>query len=268
MKTRRTAILFLLSVVTAACTTAGSGSETTTAATEGESDRCPTEGEEFETAMLYIEHNATDQDTGVHGNFGGEAWTSLCIRDPEGQFVLIAQPQGSMESLGMADLLFESREPPHDEVSVDEILSGFPEGEYLVGATGQDGVARVGTAIFSHVIPAEPIITAPELADEEETANEAVVDPSGLVVTWEPVTDTLDGDAVDITGYQVIITKVEHDDPNGFSRPVYDVHLGPDATALPVPQEFLESGTLYELEVLALEVSGNQTIGLGFFTTK
>lgn len=32
-------------------------------------------------------------------------------------------------------------------------------------------------------------------------------------------------------------------------------------------EEFLDPGTLYEMEVLALEVSGNQTIGLGFFTT-
>ncbi|MDA0351129.1 MAG: hypothetical protein O3A10_02820 [Chloroflexi bacterium] len=34
---------------------------------------CPTTGEEFETARLYIEHNATDEDTGVHGLFGGVA---------------------------------------------------------------------------------------------------------------------------------------------------------------------------------------------------
>ena len=82
------------------------------------------------------------------------------------------------------------------------------------------------------------------------------------------VTKTLSGDPANITGYEVIITKVDHDDPNGLSRPVYDVHLGPDATSLPVPEEFFEPATLYELEVLALEVSGNQTISLGFFTTK
>ncbi len=82
------------------------------------------------------------------------------------------------------------------------------------------------------------------------------------------MTSTIDGDAVEITGYQVIITKVEHDDPNGFSRPVYDVHVGPDARSLTVADAFLEPDTLYELEVLAIEVSGNQTIGLGFFSTE
>jgi hypothetical protein len=31
--------------------------------------------------------------------------------------------------------------------------------------------------------------------------------------------------------------------------------------------EFLEPNTVYELEVLALETSGNQTITVGFFKT-
>jgi hypothetical protein len=261
-----TPILILLSMMTAGCTSTGVDSTITTVIGGG-NDQCPTEGEEIETAMLYIEHNATDQDTGVHGNFGGEAWTTLCIWDPNGQLLLTVHPQSALEDLGVADLFFESREPPNDETAVDDLLGDFPEGEYLVGAVGHDGVARVATATFSHAIPAEPVITAPPLADDEEMASEAVVDPSSLVVTWEPVTETIGGETLDITAYEVIITKVEHDDPNGFSRPVYDVHLGPDATALPVPAEFLELGTLYELEVLALEVSGNQTIGLGFFTT-
>ena len=31
------------------------------------------------------------------------------------------------------------------------------------------------------------------------------------------------------------------------------------------PAQFLRAGVVYELEVLALELTGNQTIGLGFF---
>ena len=64
-----------------------------------------------------------------------------------------------------------------------------------------------------------------------------------------------------------IVTQEEHDDPHGLSRPVYDVHVPPDMTELPVPDEFFRPDTLYELEVLALEESGNQTITVGFFTT-
>ncbi len=89
----------------------------------------------------------------------------------------------------------------------------------------------------------------------------------GLVISWEPVTLTVTGEALNVTGYEVILTKVDHDDLNGFSRPIYDVHVGPTATSLAVPDGFVEPATVYELEVLVLEASGNQTISLGFFTT-
>jgi hypothetical protein len=72
---------------------------------------------------------------------------------------------------------------------------------------------------------------------------------------------------VNITGYEVIVTKEVEDDPHGFSRPTYDVHVPPIVNSLSVPAEFLEADTVYELEVLALEVSGNQTISVGFFKT-
>jgi hypothetical protein len=45
------------------------------------------------------------------------------------------------------------------------------------------------------------------------------------------------------------------------------VHVPADRTSLNVPAEFWEPNTLYEIEILALEESGNQTIGLGFFTS-
>ena len=57
---------------------------------------CPTEGEEWEDAKLYIEHNATDADTGVHGFFGGEAWRELCVADPDGNQIWLVDPQGQL----------------------------------------------------------------------------------------------------------------------------------------------------------------------------
>ena len=79
--------------------------------------------------------------------------------------------------------------------------------------------------------------------------------------------NTVDGEPVKITGYEVIVTKEVPDDPHGFSRPTYDVHVPARVNALSVPAEFLEPHTVYELEVLALEQSGNQTISVGFFKT-
>ena len=50
-------------------------------------------------------------------------------------------------------------------------------------------------------------------------------------------------------------------------QPIYDVHVLSTLNSLRVPVEFLEADTVYELEVLALEVSGNQTITVAFFKT-
>lgn len=263
MKTFSRFLASLAMIGLAACTSA---SPVTTAEAK-RSASCPEEGAELETAMLFIEHNASDQDTGVHGNLGGEAWQQLCLSNPAGELILEVSTEGSLNELGLADLFFESREPPQDEYSIEDLKDDFPAGEYRIGVVGFDGVARVATATFSHQIPAPPLITEPTVAADEEAAAEVVVEPSDLHVGWEEVTETIDGNPVEITSYQVIITKVEHEDPHGFSRPVYDVHLGPASVSLTVPEEFLEPATLYELEVLAIEFSGNQTIALGFFTT-
>lgn len=264
MQTRR-AILIAALLSAVACDPAAQAPNTTT--NQGQPEGCPREGVLFETAYLYIEHNATDADTGVHGLFGGEAWSELCIWDPSGELILSVQPKGSLGELAISDLFFESREPPNDEHPIETLTAAFPEGEYTVGGTDFEGVARVGTATFTHDIPAAPVIATPEVVEDEEEGAENLVEREGLVVSWEPVAETLTGDPVTITAYEVIVTKVDHEDPNGFSRPIYDVHVGPEVTALPVVMEFLEPDTLYELEVLAIEVSGNQTISLGFFTT-
>jgi hypothetical protein len=266
--------IMVIAALAVACTGTGSSPATTPASASStpgepvEAVDCPTEGEPLETAKLYIEHNATDDDTGVHGLFGGEAWSELCLWDPSGRRIMVVDPQGQLNDLRVADLFFESREPTSDEYSLDELRAAFPEGEYTVGGTDFEGTPRVGTALFTHDIPAEPAISAPPLAEDEETAQEATVGRSGLVVRWDPVTETITGNPLTVTGYEVIITQVDHDDPHGFSRPVYDVHIGPEATALSVPEDFLQPDTVYELEVLVLEVSGNQTISLGFFTTE
>ncbi len=272
----RLALILVLFV--AACTTAGSEASTTSTgadavgttasdATAGP-DACPTQGEELVTAKLYIEHNATDEDTGIHGLFGGEAWSELCVWDPQGRLILFVDPEGPLNELRVADLFFESREPGNDEVPVAEVLTLFPEGEYLIGGTDFEGIPRVGTALFTHDIPEEPTITAPELAEDEESTSGTAVPSTGLVIRWEPVTTSITGEPMTITGYEVIVTNVEREDPNGFSTPVYDVHVRPDATSLGVPEGFLEEETVYELEVLALEESGNQTISVGFFETE
>jgi len=212
------------------------------------------------TAKLIIEYNATDDDIGVHGAFDDHGWSELCVYGPNGRQVLAVKPQAQLKTLTMAGIFFESREPPRTEFSFEDLKANFPEGQYQVRAISFDGKGLTGSATFTHDVPAPPTVASP--------LEGAVVPITDLVVEWEDVTETIDGDPVTITGYEVIVTKVNHTDPHGFSRPIFDVHVPADRNTLAVPVEFLESGTEYELEVLALEVSGNQTITVSFFTTE
>lgn len=228
---------------------------------------CPTAGDVWEVAKVYIEHNATDEDTGIHGLIGGEPWQTVCVTAPDGTRLWTIEAPDRLGALGVSDFFWESNEPPNDDYSVADLKSDFPAGTYLVAGTGIDGVDRVTEAIFTHDIPAEPEITSPPLVPDLDAGDPPIVDGTELVVRWEPVTETIDGLPVTVTGYQVIITEEEAEDPNGWARPIYDVHLDPDVTALTVPTEFIKADTLYELEVLAIELSGNQTISVGFFRT-
>lgn len=231
-------------------------------------DACFEDGKSFAgEARLYIEHNATDEDTGFHGMFDQEGLSEGCIVTPDGTEVMFVNPTGKLDALGINQFFFESREPPNDEYSIADLKADFPEGQYRISGIDYQGEKRVGTATFTHAIPAKPSITAPRIVPEEEAASNTVR-PQGVTVRWEPVTETIDGEPVTISGYEVIVTKEEHDDPHGLSRPEYDVHVPPDLHELSVPDEFFEPDTLYELEVLALEKSGNQTISVGFFTTR
>jgi hypothetical protein len=228
----------------------------------------PAETVTIASAKLIIEYNATDDDLGVHGAFDDHGWSELCIYDPNGTLVLAVKPQSQLRDLTMAGIFFESREPEVSEFSFADLVAQFPEGEYTVVGTNVDGTGLVGAVTFTHDVPAPPTITAPALAEDAETAGDAIVSTTGLVIEWEGVTATVDGNPVTITGYEVIITQEEYDDPHGFSRPVFDVHVSADRNRLSVPVEFLEASTIYELEVLALEASGNQTITVGFFMTE
>jgi hypothetical protein len=244
---------------------------TTSDASAGTDDRptdvCPIDGVGWEVAKLYIEHNATDEDTGVHGFFGGEAWSVLCLRDPNGTEMLLADPLERFDRLGISDLFFESREPPNDDYPMAQAFADFPAGAYLVSGIDHEGLARVGTATFTHDIPAAPVITDPSLVTDPDEVEPPTVPATGLVVAWEPVITTIDDRAVEITGYEVIVTDEEAEHPDGWARPVYDVHVPADQRSLTVPDEWLRTDTLYELEVLAIEASGNQTISVGFFRT-
>ncbi len=59
----------------------------------------------------------------MHGLFGGHGHSEVCVWDPNGRIILMADPTGQLNDLTMADLFFESREPPNSEVSIFDIQS-------------------------------------------------------------------------------------------------------------------------------------------------
>lgn len=234
---------------------------------EVECDQMPAETVALEEAYFYIEYNFSDGDLGVHALMDGDGFTVLCVYDPAGDLVLEVEPDGQLGELGISGFFFESVEPELDEFSYEALVAAFPAGDYTVQGIDIEGKGITGAALFSHDVPNPPTITAPALGAEEEDAADFVLPLADFTLTWEPVTETITGAPVTITGYEVIVTHDKYFDPNGFSQPIYDVHLPADRTALRVPVEFLQPDTLYEVEILALEVSGNQTISIGWFMT-
>ena len=234
-------------------------------------DPCARDGAETRVinhANLFIEDNAGDGDIGVHGYFDDHGWTEMCVYDPAGTLILHVLPAGTMGDLGIAGVFFESREPEYADWNYDALKAAWPEGQYSLRALSTDGLLLNGAAWFSTVLPSMPQIISP-LTVPEEDGEVPIVPLADLAVEWEPVTTSQDGRPVVIRAYQVWINKENHEDAHGFSRPNFDVHVGPDTTSFVIPAAFFDPASLYEIEIVAIEESGNQTIGgASFFATQ
>jgi hypothetical protein len=205
----------------------------------------------FDEINFFFELNSTDEDLGVQLDLGAAPWKRLRIFDPYGRKILDVAGQDSLKDFGLSSLFFESNEPTFDEIPKEDILDLFPEGKYRFVGLTIEGDRLLGTATLTHDLPDGPIILSPEEDD--------VVDPEEVVITWSKVTTPA---SIEIESYQIIVTNDE--DP----RFEYNVRLPADATSLSVPAEFFAPDTEYELEILAVEESGNQTISVVFFRTE
>ena len=152
--------------------------------------------------------------------------------DPNGRPIVVVDPRNQFSDLTMAGIFFESREPPASEFSMADLEKAFPEGMYKVRGRSFDGTVLTGQAKFTHHVPAPPEITSPNIADEPEQPG-TPIPRQDLTVSWDPVRNTVDGEPVKITGYEVIVTKEVPDDPHGFSRPTYDVHVPASVNTTP-----------------------------------
>ncbi len=215
-------------------------------------------------AKLNIEHNVTDGDTGFQGAIDSEGWQSLVVTGPAGD-VLTLTGHGALGELGLTELFFETVEPANADIPISDVLKVLPEGEYTISGpaieAGESKGQTSGTAWLTHTIPAGPVLLSP---GEDE-----VIDPqAGLLMSWEPVTQTIDGSAVEIIAYQLIIEKDEEPQAHMIGKFGLSIYLAPSVTHITVPAEFFEPGTNYKWEVLAIETSGNQTLASSTFSTR
>ena len=213
-------------------------------------------------AKLNIEHNATDRDTGFQGFVDSEGWRRLGMGGPDGR-VLEFEGRGSLAKLGLTELFFETVEPENADVPIKRMLAKLPEGNYKIAGPAQENGERMGRtegkAWLTHDIPQGPQLLSP--------AEGATVPVKGVVAGWSPVSKTITGKPVEIISYQLIIEKDVDPHPHMIGKFGLSMYLPPSVTSIAVPDGFLEPGTAYKWEVLAIERSGNQTLSSGSFRT-
>ena len=214
-------------------------------------------------AKLNIEHNAKDEDTGFQGFIDSEGWKSITVTGPDGR-VLYLRGMGELGKLGLTELFFETVEPENADVPIDELLETLPEGEYVFRGHGIEAGESTGktirTALLTHDIPEGPALLTP--AEDAE-----VPEDEDLLMSWSSVEKTIDGSDVNIIAYQLIIEKDEEPHPHMIGKMGLSMYLPASVTQMAIPEEFLEPGTDYDWEVLAIEESGNQTLNSGSFST-
>jgi hypothetical protein len=201
----------------------------------------------FADARLKIEVNATDGDAGLQVFLDGEPWRAVSLYHPSGRKLVEITAKGPLKNYGLTELFSESSEPSFDVFPLEEFKKLFPEGVYTFRGTTIDGKHLLSSARLTHDIPRGPKSLRPR-ADAE-------VPRRDLVVAWKPVRTP----GVEIVGYQVVVTR---EDP----LRVLSVDLPARARRLPVPAAFLQRGTEYKAEVLAIEAGGNQTLTEVAFT--
>jgi len=203
---------------------------------------------ELGEAQVFVEWNSTDDDFGIQFFWDGEPWSEMEVSDHRGRTMLSVKAKRNLKRHGLTEGFFESAEPPAEELSMEEFFERFPEGEYEFEGETLDGADLVGTAEFSHTLATPPTNLSPAAGD--------VVDSTGFAVSFDPVSEDLDGEEVAIAYYEVIVEK-EDDEP---ILQTFKVILRPSVTSVWVPAGFLEADTEYKFEVIAVTDEGNKTI--------
>ena len=212
----------------------------------------------FPEARMIIEYNSTAGDVGIQLFADAEEWRGLRVLDPDNIPIFRATAKGALLAQGGGTEIFlESVEPEIADLPLSEFFKRFPEGEYRFRGRTSNCERLLAKVDFKHGLPAGPNILAPGTGGENCGLDVAIP----AVIQWQTVTKDINNEDIVVERYEIIVEQRENE------KHALDVFLGPTATQVVLPAEFLLAGTDYNFEVLAIADGGNQTISEGCFTT-
>lgn len=226
----------------------------------------------FKQTNIHFETNASACDMGIQMSFDTDGITRGAVEDPNERVVFSFQSVDGMEVTQDITEVFQERveppiidlqsalgcEPSDNAISLNELLATWPAGRYEFEGESH-GLEFEGAARLTHKVPAGPEITAP--ADGAIVPHDA-----SLLVTWKKVTRPILPrlGPVEVVGYHVLAVDITS--PTllpGKTKTSFDADVSKNETSFIVPKQYLEPGRIYELEVMATEKGGNQTITEG-----
>jgi hypothetical protein len=226
----------------------------------------------FKITNIHFETNASACDMGIQISFDTEGVTEGSVENPREQVVYSFRAVDGQEGTHDITEGFQERveppiidletalgcEPSEDAIPLNELLTAWPAGIYEFdgrsGATEFEGIARL-----THKVPAGPVITTPH-------DGAIVPHDAPLLIKWNKVTLPILPrlGPVEVVGYHVLVADVTNPVlPPGKTKTSFDADVSRNETSFLVPKQFLEPGRIYELEILATEKGGNQTITEG-----
>lgn len=213
----------------------------------------------FKEALARIEYNSTDGDLGFQVELDAPSWQQVAVVGPDGNKLFEVKNQGSLGVQGLTHLYFESTERKLADLSREQFLARFPEGEYTAVGVTVAGEKLMSPMEFTHLIPDPPQIISP--------AEGEVVPINEVVIAWEPVTSP---EGVEVDFYQLFLFPV---DPPEGQAPIelnidFALEVPASVTQVRIPAELLTPGAEYQFELKALDTNYNNTVTVGFFKTE
>lgn len=194
---------------------------------------CMSEMGEFEDPHLVVVWSVSDEDAQIIGGGGSETGIKrVLILGPNAKVVHLACYKDGNE-LGQADFQFDTPEP-----SLEELMLAYPPGEYRFWGRTVDGENLASTVALSYELLNPPDILYPQDGD----TNIPVED---LVVRFNAPEEA-----------QAIRLEIEDEEEEVAIK----VDLPGDASAFDVPNEWLQPGVEYVLDIKVIADNGNQTV--------